>query len=101
MTTPRIPIPTHAIADFCRRWKITELALFGSVLRDDFHPNSDVDIMVVFEPGTVWDFDEWDMMVQELERMFGRRVDLVQRKLIQNPFIRYHALTNRQVLYAA
>ncbi len=50
----RIAIPQDKIADFCRRWKITEFALFGSVLRDDFRPDSDVDVLVTFAPDARW-----------------------------------------------
>lgn len=99
--TPRIPIPHEQLAEFCRRWKITELALFGSVLRDDFGPGSDVDVLVVFEPGTTRDFDHWDAMVAELESIFGRPVDLVERRLIRNPFMRHSILTSKRTLYAA
>lgn len=52
MAEPKIEIPTDEIADFCRRWKVTELALFGSVLREDFGPESDVDALVSFAPDT-------------------------------------------------
>jgi len=50
MVVKNIEIPTDKIADFCQRWKITEFAFFGSVLRDDFRPDSDVDILVSFDP---------------------------------------------------
>jgi predicted nucleotidyltransferase len=59
---PRIVIPKERIADFCRRWKITELALFGSVLREDFRADSDVDVLVTFAPDATWSpFDHVDM----------------------------------------
>lgn len=89
------------LPDFCRRWKITELSLFGPVLTGDFRPESDVDVLVVCEPGVVWDFDHWDAMTEELEHMFGRRVDLVEKCSMKNPFIRHSVLTTRRVVYAA
>ena len=58
----RIPIDQEKIAEFCQRWKITEFALFGSVLRDDFRPDSDVDVLVTFAPDAEWSlFDDVDM----------------------------------------
>ena len=58
MSDPQIPVPVPAITDFCRRWMITEFALFGSVLRDDFRPDSDVDVLVTFAPDAPWSY--WD-----------------------------------------
>ena len=99
-----IPIDEQAIAEFCRKWGIRELALFGSILTDYFRPDSDVDVLITFaEPDP--DLGPWgehlEIMRAELESVFGRRVDLVQKKLIRNPFRRYHILTTRRVLYAA
>ena len=54
MTYPRMDLPRDQIADFCRRWKITEFSLFGSVLRDDFRPDSDIDVLVSFSPEAHW-----------------------------------------------
>lgn len=70
-----ISIPREEIADFCRRHHIRELAIFGSVLREDFGPDSDVDVLVRFEPGHVPGF-AFFAMEEELSRMFGRKVDL-------------------------
>jgi predicted nucleotidyltransferase len=79
----RIHIDRDKIADFCRRWKITELALFGSVLRDDFCPDSDVDVLVTFAPDAEWSlFDHMDMQ-EELSVILGRKVDLVSRRAIE------------------
>jgi uncharacterized protein len=96
-----LEVDERAIADFCRRWKITELSLFGSVLRDDFGPHSDVDVMVVFEPDAPWSYWEWPDMIEELEQIFGREVDLVEKTAIRNPFRRKLLLENQHVLYAA
>src|SRR5712692_7250524 len=79
----RIPIDREKIAEFCRRWKITEFALFGSVLRDDFRPDSDVDVLVTFAPDAEWSlFDDVDME-EELSAIFGRKVDLVSRRAVE------------------
>ncbi len=99
--SPQIPIDRERIAEFCRRWKIAEFSLFGSVLRDDFRADSDVDVLVVFSPSARRNLDDFEEMEEELEALFGRRVDIVQKNLVRNPFRRYHILTNRQILYAA
>jgi uncharacterized protein len=79
-----IDIPKNQIAEFCQRWKIVEFALFGSVLREDFRPDSDVDVLVTFAPDASWTlFDHVDMQ-DELRNLFGRRVDLVSRRGIEH-----------------
>lgn len=100
MATPP-PIDPHQIADFCRRWKVTELALFGSVLRDDFRPDSDVDVLVTFESGAPWTLWDLSRMRFELEAIFGRKVDLVEKKALRNPFRRQAILADQRVVYAA
>jgi len=97
----RIDIPSEKIAEFCRKWKITELALFGSVLRDDFGPDSDIDVMVSFAEGASWNL--WHLMdiQEELEGVLGREVDLVEKRALRNPFRRYEILRTKQVVYAA
>ena len=97
----QIPVDQEKIADFCRRWHVTELSLFGSVLRDDFRPDSDVDVRGVFAPGTELGWQDWDGMERELAAMFGRPVDLVEKQAVVNPFRRHHILTGRRVVYAA
>ena len=62
----KIEIPKEKIADFCRKWKIVELSLFGSVLRDDFRPNSDVDLLVTFSPDAEWSLLDHMAMEEEL-----------------------------------
>ena len=96
-----IPFNRERIADFCRRWRVTELALFGSVLRDDFRPQSDVDILVSFEPGAPWTLWDLSTMRQELEQIFGRKVDLVEKKGLRNPFRRQAVLSSQHLIYAA
>lgn len=88
---------------FCRRWKIREFALFGSVLREDFGPDSDVDVLVSFDQEARWDlFDIVDMQ-GELAVIFGRKVDLLDREAVEksrNPFRRRGILSNTRVVYA-
>jgi len=71
------------IAGFCQRWKITELSFFGSVLRDNFRPDSDVDILVTFAPDANWSLFDHVHMEEELSNMLGRKVDLVTRRAIE------------------
>lgn len=92
-------LPRKEIADFCRRHHIRKLALFGSVLRDDFRPDSDIDVLVEFEPGQVIGFGILDME-EELSRLFGgRKVDIVQEKYL-NRRLRDRVLASAQVQYA-
>lgn len=78
-----IEIPKEKIADFCRKWKIAEFSLFGSVLRDDFRPDSDVDALVSFSPDAEWSLLDHMAMEEELSSIFGRTVDLVSRRAIE------------------
>lgn len=96
-----IEVPAEQIEAFCRKWKIREFALFGSVLRDDFRPESDVDVLVTFEEDARFSLFDLGEMNMELEAMFGRPVDLAQKNLIENPFLRRHILANHKVVYAA
>ena len=104
MTNARITIPYDQIEAFCRRWRITELALFGSVLRDDFRPDSDVDVLITREPGVHWPWGGYAGMTEELERIFGRKVDLHERPALEqsrNYILRRNVLRSLQVIYAA
>ena len=96
---PRINIPTDKIADFCRRHHIAKLMLFGSVLRDDFRADSDIDILVEFESGHFVGFQIFEVE-EELSQLFGgRRVDLVNPKYL-NRRLRQRVLASAQVQYA-
>ena len=101
---PRLDIPHDRIAEFCKKWKIRELALFGSVLRDDFRPDSDVDVLADFGPSNPWSlFDHVDMQ-DELESIFGRKVDLVTRAAVErsaNYIRRKEILGTASRIYAA
>jgi len=97
----RIQVSQEQIEAFCRKWKIRELALFGSVLRDDFRPDSDVDVLVEFASDARHSLFDRMEMIEELEALFGRQVDLVRKELVVNPYRRQHILANHQVMYAA
>jgi uncharacterized protein len=97
----RIAVDREKIAEFCRKWGIREFSLFGSVLRDDFRPDSDVDVLVVYDDRIKKDFHSYMEAVEDLKRMFGREVDLVEKSAIKNPFRRHHILNNREVVYAS
>ena len=96
-----IGVKPEEIAMFCRKWQITEFSLFGSVLREDFHSDSDVDVLVNFSNGAAWSL--WDIcdMREELQRLFGRQVDLVEKDALRNPFRKQEILRTHKVLYAA
>lgn len=101
METSAIDIPTSRIEDFCRKWMVCEFSLFGSVLREDFRPDSDVDVLIVLADDAPWDLFDWVDMIEELKVIFGREVDLVEKTAIRNPFRRRHILANHKVIYAA
>ncbi|MBE7557600.1 nucleotidyltransferase family protein [bacterium] len=97
----RVQLDREALAAFCRKWRIRELSLFGSALRDDFSPDSDLDFLVSFEPGARLDLFDLIDMREELAQTFGRPVDLVEKEALRNPWRRYEILRTREVLYAA
>lgn len=101
--SPKIPIDHDQIADFCRRWKITELAFFGSVLRDDFRVDSDVDVLVTFAQDARWSLFDHMAMEEELSTMVGRKVDLVSRRAIERSsnWIRRKAILGSAEAYYA
>jgi predicted nucleotidyltransferase len=104
MTRPKINIPRDRLEVFCRRWKVKELALFGSVLRDDFRPDSDVDFLVTFEEDARWSFFDMVDMQDELKEILGRKVDLVERRAVErseNYIRRRHILQSLEPLYVA
>ena len=100
----RITIPRRQLSGFCRRWKVSELALFGSVLREDFRPESDIDLLVSFKPNARVSLFDLIHMQNELKEIFGRDVDLAERKAIEkseNYIRRKNILSNTKVIYAA
>jgi len=99
--TIKINISRDRIVDFCRRWKVKELATFGSALWNDFRPDSDVDVLVVFSDEANWTLFDHMTAEEELGEILGRRVNLAEKSAIRNPFRRHHILTNNEVVYAA
>ena len=98
---PQVQLDHDALAAFCRKWKIRELSLFGSALRDDFGPESDLDFLVSFEPDAKLDgFDLVDM-IDELATQYGRPVDIVEKEALRNPWRKYEIMRTREVIYAA
>lgn len=96
-----IDLPREAIEAFCRRWKIAELAVFGSVLRDEFGPESDVDLLVAFAPDADWTLFDIAAMERELEGVLGRRVEMTERAAIErsrNPIRRDAILGSARVV---
>jgi uncharacterized protein len=95
-------VPRATLVRICQRWRITELSLFGSVLRPDFRPDSDIDLLVTFAPDAGW--SGWDLVTIEadLARLFGRKVDLVERAAVErseNWIRRRHILVHAEPLY--
>ncbi|KKK63831.1 hypothetical protein LCGC14_2990310 [marine sediment metagenome] len=100
---PRVAIDKNRISAFCRKWGISEFSLFGSVLRDDFGPDSDVDVLVRFREGAHWGLVDVCRMEEELRDIFGRDVDLVTRKSVErsaNYIRRRNVLEHMEVVHA-
>ena len=93
-------VNSQSLADVCRRYGIKELSLFGSAARREMGPESDVDIMVEFEPGVRIGLIKFEFLVEELESLVGHRVDLVTKHGLK-PWIRPQVLKDAQVIYAA
>lgn len=103
MLSAAIELPMEKIAEFCDRWQVIEFALFGSVLRDDFRPDSDVDVMVQFHPDAHPTFSSLDRMEAELKTIFNRDIDLITRQGIEtsrNYLRRQEILSSVKVIYA-
>jgi hypothetical protein len=103
MTITAIELPMEKLAEFCHKWQVAEFALFGSVLRDDFRPDSDIDVMVRFHPDAHPTFRTLDLMEAELQTTFCREVDLITRQGIEtsrNYLRRHEILSSAQVIYA-
>lgn len=100
----RVAFDRSALADFCRRWKITKFAIFGSALRDDFRADSDVDVLVSFAPDAEWGLHALCEMERELRALFGRDVDLVTRGALEqseNYIRRNEVLSHLEVIHAS
>ena len=103
MSTIKIIMPEEALREFCHRWHIAELALFGSALREDFRDDSDIDLLVRFLPNAGTTLFDMVRMEDELTAMLQRKVDLVSRRGIEasrNTIRRRAILESAQVIYA-
>ena len=100
MSTVKIKIPTENLDSFCQRYQVRRLSLFGSVLRDDFRADSDIDVLVQFEPDARVGFMTLGKMQRELAALFKRPVDLIPQDGLK-PVIREEVLASAQEVYAA
>ena len=99
-----IQIPRSQIDSFCRSWQVSELALFGSVLREDFGPDSDVDVLIQFQPQARHTLLDMARIEEELRQIFGRDVDLVERSAVEqsrNHIRREAILQSAESIHAA
>ncbi len=96
-----IHLPREALAEFCRRRRIKQLSLFGSAARGDFGPTSDIDLLVDFEEDANVSAFDLVRMQEELEALFGRKVDLAGPNVLRNPYRRRTILKDLQPIYAA
>jgi predicted nucleotidyltransferase len=104
MLRSQVEIPEAQLAEFCSRWQITELSLFGSVLRADFRPDSDIDILVAFAPEAQWSLLDIEQMREELTGFLGRTVDFVSRRAVEqstNQLRSAEILNSAETIYAA
>ena len=100
MDTIHIP-SREALAGLCRRWRIRELSVFGSLARGSSRTDSDVDLLVTFYPDAPWSTLDFVDLRQELASLFGRNVDLVEERAIRNPYRKASILRDKSVLYDA
>lgn len=92
-------IPIEEISLFCEKWKVIELALFGSILNEDFNDKSDIDVLVTFNPENQISLFDLAQMQFELQNIFNRPVDIIEKDALRNPFRKRHILENAQVIY--
>jgi predicted nucleotidyltransferase len=102
----QLPIDLSAdrLDEFCRKWHVAQLALFGSVLRHDFRPDSDIDVLVAFTPGSHRGWLDREAMAEELGQLFGKPVDLVDRQAVEespNYIRRRSILQSARVIYGS
>jgi predicted nucleotidyltransferase len=96
-----IELPRNEIEAFCRKFGVEEFSLFGSTLRDDFGPESDVDVMLKFMPGHGFTFENTPDIQDELMRIFNRPVDVIEKGRVRNPLRRRAIMSSYRVVYAA
>jgi len=101
MKFPKFEVDDSVIASLAKKYRIKELALFGSVLREDFNEHSDIDVLVQFDKEADLSlFDLFDIQ-EEFEQVFGREIDLVEKEGLRNPYRRRRILDTAKVVYAA
>ena len=101
MQKKKLRIPRKKISEFCRRWAVVEFSLFGSALRPDFRPDSDVDVLVTFSREAQISLFDLVQMKLDLEKLFHRPVDVIEKDALENPFRKREILRTAQVVYAA
>jgi predicted nucleotidyltransferase len=104
ITLGPISVNRTALADICRKWGIGSVAIFGSALRNDFTPQSDIDLLIEYQPGVRHSLFEYGYMNEDFSRVFGREVDLVHAEGIRssrNPIRREHILSSAKPFYNA
>jgi len=104
MNKMKVKIPKAKIAAFCKRWNVSEFAIFGSALRPDFRATSDVDVLVSFKPRSHVTLFDMALMQEELKAIFGRKVDLISKRGVENSrnyIRRKHILELAQVIHVA
>jgi predicted nucleotidyltransferase len=104
MTRAQIDLPREKIAKFCKKWNIHEFSFFGSVLTDDFRPDSDIDVLVTFEENTKHTLFDLVHMQDELKEVFGRKVDLLTRRAVEqsrNYIRRKSILSSLEAVYVS
>lgn len=99
MRVGQLDVDMDWIRDFSERHRLAEFSIFGSALRDDFRPESDLDVLFELTDPSSLEIDQYLQMQDELAECFGRRIDLVQRSAVRNPYRRHEILTTRQKLY--
>lgn len=101
MQKKKFRIPRKKISEFCRRWGVVEFSLFGSALRSDFRPDSDVDVLVTFSREAQISLFDLVQMKLDLEKIFHRPVDVIEKDALENPFRKREILRTARVIYAA
>ncbi|MCX6053518.1 MAG: nucleotidyltransferase family protein [Chloroflexi bacterium] len=103
MVVPKALVSRKKISAFCKRWKAEEFSLFGSVVREDFSSQSDIDALVSFAPNSNWSLFDHVQMKQELQEIFGREVDLITRRALEqsrNTLLRSEILGSAKIIYS-
>ena len=104
MTLINLGVEPEIIADFCQKWKISKLSAFGSIVREELQPESDIDLLVTFSDNADWTMFDHFNMEEELSHILGREVDLVNIKALeenQNPIYKQEILNSARQIYAA